>query len=80
MLGHEDCESPYSRLRKKEAAAEKNSVGRLLGFRQSPGSSELGNAYWRPGAEYPTGGLTRVKSETVLRLRSLEPGTSCPGV
>ena len=80
MAGLEDCESLFNHLRTKKMITEKYLVRHFLGIQQSLGNNELGNIYWLPGAENPTDGMTKMKSEMPPMLNLLEFGEFYPGL
>ena len=80
MVDLEDCEGLSSSRGRQKTIAERNPANHFSGIQQSLGRNELGNAYWRLGAEDPDGGLAEVQSEEVPLPRSLFSGTFCLGV
>ena len=50
-----------------------------LGNQSLLGNRELENAHWLTGPENPADGPTKVKSDTVPLLLSLQSGSLCPG-
>ena len=78
-IGHRGNESVFAHLRNERAAAEKFPARHFLGAQQAVGEEDLGNVFLPPGAENPTGGLARVKSDTAPRVRTLQSSSSRPG-
>ena len=48
-------------------------------IQQALGKDELENAYWSPGTENPTDGLTEVRNDMAPLSRLLESGCCNPG-
>ena len=78
MVGLEDCESLFTRLKKNKLITEKF-VRHFLAIQQAIEFQELDNVYWIPGKENPANGLTKLRSEILLLLRLMESGTYNPG-
>ena len=70
MVGFEDCESEFTRLKKK-ITTEKFLIRHFLATRQGLEPQELGNVYWLPGLGIPAGGLTKTKSDMAVPPRPL---------
>ena len=79
MVGFEDCESPFARLRNNEVGAERFLVRRFCATQQPFELKELDNAYWIPGFENPADGLTKLKGDLAPLSRLLESGSYKPG-
>ena len=80
MVGMEDCESLFTHLKNWKMLAEKYLVRHFLGIQQFIEEGELGNAYWLPGVENPSDGLTKIKSVMGPILSLLETGRFQPGL
>ena len=78
MVGLEDCESLFTRIKTKKMIPEKYLERHFLSIQQALGAGDLENAYWLPGTENPADGLTKVRSDVVPLLRLLESGSFCP--
>ena len=65
MAGSEDCGSLSTHMKSAKKIAEKYLVHHLWSTQQALEQGELGNVYWLPGAENPTDGLTRERSDVV---------------
>ena len=75
----EDCESLFTHLKTKKAAAERYLVQNFPSIQQALGDGELGNAYWLPGAQNPAYGLTQARGGVVPLVGLLESGCFNPG-
>ena len=75
MVGSEDCESLFTRLKKNKLITEKYLARHFLAIQQAIGLQELDNVYWIPGKENPAGGLTQLHSEILPLLRLMEAGS-----
>ena len=54
MVGMEDCESLFTRLKKNKLVAEKFLVRHFSATLEAIGLQELDNVYWIPGKENPS--------------------------
>ena len=78
-IGFEDREGLYRR----EAREDRRRTvpdSPLSATQKSPDTGESDNVNWLPGSENPTGGLTKVQSDTVPLPRLVESGAHCPGI
>ena len=79
-IGFEDCESPFNRLTKKEAAAGKYLARHCLRIRRSSEGEKAGNSYWPLRLENLADGSTNVKSDMARLLRFSESGAFSQGI
>ena len=79
MAGTEDCGSLSTHMKSAKETTENYVVDHLWSTQQTLEQGELGNVYRLPGAENPTDGLTRERSDMVPPLRILESGRFNPG-
>ena len=69
MIGLEDCESLFTRLKTEETITAEYSERHLPIIQRRPEQGELGNIYWLSGMENPAVGLTKVSSDMASPLR-----------
>ena len=74
----DDCESLGTHSGARKMTVEMFPARHFLGTQQDLEEGDLGNAYWLPGAEDPSGGLTKVRNEMVPLLWLLESGEFNP--
>ena len=79
VLRWTDCESLFTRLKTRKTVTTEYLVRHVSSIQQLLGAGDLENAYWLPGAETATDGLTKVQSDVVPLLRLLESGRFCLG-
>ena len=83
MMGLEYCESLFPNLKTKKMIAGKYLARHFLSIQRALGEGELDSAYWAPGGENPSDGVTKVRSgmaplPTLLESGHLNPGSLRP--
>ena len=79
MASLDACESLFTNPKTERMIAGEYLVRRSMSTQQPLERRELNDAYWRPGAELPADGLTKVRGDMAPLLRILESGGFNPG-